>query len=198
MKSCKDRIQHVYPKSVYTFRETLFDKLDGFGVRYEEDQKLFINLAVFDFEPICVPSNELKDTNTTTWIGKHEPISVSISSNLLQEPIFLCNIDPKTLIVSFVEALVELASKSKAEMLQKFTYIENAIETRVSSIFEKLNERKNDESTPMFEFQNIEEEEEEEIDMSTQFLQIQKNQLLELQQHFERYRSILKNLYLLR
>ena len=187
VKSCKDRIQHIYPKSVYTLRETLFDKLDGFGIGYEEEQKLFKNLAVFDFESICVPSNELKDTNTTTWIGKHEPISVSISSNLLQEPIFLCNRDPKTLIVSFVEALEELASRSKAEMLQKFSSIENAIKNRVSSIFEKLIGRK-DESTPMFEFQYIEEEE---IDMSTQFLQIQKNQLLELQQHFEHYVSIL-------
>ena len=187
VKSCKDRIQHIYPKSVYTLRETLFDKLDGFGIGYEEEQKLFKNLAVFDFESICVPSNELKDTNTTTWIGKHEPISVSISSNLLQEPIFLCNRDPKTLIVSFVEALEELASRSKAEMLQKFSSIENAIKNRVSSIFEKLNGRK-DESTPMFEFQYIEKEE---IDMSTQFLQIQKNQLLEQQQHFERYVSIL-------
>ena len=185
VKSCKDRIQHVYQKSVYTLRETLFDKLDGFGVRYEEDQKLFKNLEVFGFESICVPSNELKDTNTTTWIGKHEPISVSISSNLLQEPIFLCKKDPKTLIVSFVEALEELASKSKAEMLQKYSSIENAIKIRINSIFEKLIERKN-ESTPMFEFQNIEEEEEE-IDMLTQFLQIQKNQLLKLQQHFERY-----------
>ena len=84
VKPCKDRRQHVYPKSVYTLRETFFGKPDGFGVRYEEDQKLFKNLAVFDFESICVPSNELKDTNTTTWIGKHEPISESISSNLLQ------------------------------------------------------------------------------------------------------------------
>ena len=97
VKSCKDRIQHIYPKSVYTLRETLFKKLDGFGIGYEEEQKLFKNLAVFDFESICDPSNELKDTNTTTWIEKHEPISVSISSNLIQEPIFLCNKDPKTL-----------------------------------------------------------------------------------------------------
>ena len=35
VKSCKDRIQHIYPKSVYTLRETLFDKLDGFGIGYE-------------------------------------------------------------------------------------------------------------------------------------------------------------------
>ena len=127
VKSCKDRIQHIYPKSVYTLRETLFDKFDGFGIGIEEEQKLFKNLAVFDFESICVPSNELKDTNTTTWIGKHEPISVSFSSNLLQEPIFLCNKDPKTLIVSFVETLEELASRSKAELLQKFSSMENAI-----------------------------------------------------------------------
>ena len=187
VKSCKDRIQHVYPKSVYTLRETLFDKLDGFGIRYEEDQKLFKNLAVCGFQSIYIPSNE-KKTNTITWIGKHEPISVSISSNLLQETVFLCNQDPKTLIVSFVEALEELASKSKAEILQKFSSIENAIKTRVNSIFEKLNEKKN-ESTPVFEFQNIEEE--EEIDMSTQFLQIPKNHFLELQQHFERYVSTL-------
>ena len=95
--------------------------------------------------------------------------------------------DPKTLIVSFVEALEELACKIKAEMWQKFSPIENAIKTRVGSISEKLNGRK-DESTPMFEFQYIEEEE---IDMSTQLLQIQKNQLLKLQQHFERYVSTL-------
>ena len=119
VKSCEDRIQHIYPKTVYTLRENLFDKFYGFRVRYEEDQKLFKNLPVFDFESICVPSNELRDTNTTTWIGKHEPTCVSISPNLLQEPIFLCNKDPKTLIVSFVEALEELASKSKAEVLQK-------------------------------------------------------------------------------
>ena len=187
VKSCKDRIQHIYPKSFYTSRETFFDKLGGFRIGDEEEQKLFKNLAAFDLESICVPSNELKDTNTTTWIGKHEPISVSISSNFLQEPIFLCNKDLKTLIVSFVEAIEELASKSKAEMLQKFSSIENAIKTRVNSIFEKLNGRK-DEGTPLFEFQYIEEEE---IDMSTQFLQIQRYQLLDLKQHFERYVSTL-------
>ena len=89
VKTCKDRVQHFYPKSVYTLRETLFEKLDGFGISYNDDQKLFKNLAIFDFESICVPSEQLKDTNTTTCIGKHEPISVSISSSLVVEPVFL-------------------------------------------------------------------------------------------------------------
>ena len=68
-------------------------------------------------------------------------------------------------------------------MLQKFSSSETPIKTRVKSIFEKLNGSKI-EHTPMLEFQHIEEEEN---DMSTQILQIQKNKFLQLQQHYERY-----------
>ena len=186
VKSCKDRVQHIYPKSVYALRETLFDKLDAFGISYNDDQKLFKNLAIFDFESICVPTEELKDTNTTTWIGKHKPISVSISSNLIEEPVFLCDKDPKNQIVSLVEALEELANKSKTEMQTKFASIQKIINSRVKAIFEKLNERKG-RTNPAFDFEDECIEEEEEADMSTQFLQMQKNQLLDLQQHFERY-----------
>ena len=101
---------------------------------------------------------------------------------------FLCNKDPKNLIVFFVEALEELANKSKTEMQTKFASFQEIINSRVKAIFEKLNARKGH-TTPIFDFDDecIDEEEEEEADMSTQFLQMQKNQLFELQQHFERY-----------
>ena len=175
VKFCKDRVQHIYPKSVHTLRETLF-KLDGFGISYNDDQKLFKNLAIFDIGSIFVPTKELKDTNTTIWIGKHEPISVSMSSNLIEEPVFICDKGPKNLIVSFVEALEELANKSKTEMQTKFASIQEIINSRVETIFEKLNERKGH-TTPAFDFEDecIEEEEEEEADMSTQFLQLLKS-----------------------
>ena len=71
---CSERVKHIYPKNVYQLRETLFDKLDSFGIQYTDDQKLFTNLAVFDFE-----SEKFKNTETTTWIGKHVSISVSQS-----------------------------------------------------------------------------------------------------------------------
>ena len=180
---CKDRVQHIYPKSVYTLRETLFDKLDEFGISYNDDQKLFKNLAIFNFESICVPSEQLKDTNTATWIGKHDPISVSISSNLIDEPVFLCDKSPKALITSLVE---DLANKSKTEMRTKFSSIEAIIRARVNEIWENLNKRK-DQNTSAFECKDERAEEDDETDMSTQFLQMQKNQLLDLQQHFERY-----------
>ena len=88
----------------------LFDKLDSFGIKYTSEQKLFKNLAIFDFESICVQDETFRDANTITWIGKHIPISVSISLNLVEEQIFFCNSDPHHLIASFIGTLESLAS----------------------------------------------------------------------------------------
>ena len=109
---CSERVKNVYPRNVYQIRETLFDKLDSFGINYTSEQKLFKNLAIFDFESICVQEETFTDTNTTTWIGKHVPISVSISSNLVEEPIFLCNSDPTHIIASVIGVLETLASQT--------------------------------------------------------------------------------------
>ena len=57
---CSERVKQIYPESVYQLRETLFDELDSFDVQYTDDRKLFTNLAVFDFEFICIPEEKLK------------------------------------------------------------------------------------------------------------------------------------------
>ena len=49
LTSCKDLVEHVYPRNVYQIREALFDKLNSFGIEYTKEQALFKNLAVFDF-----------------------------------------------------------------------------------------------------------------------------------------------------
>ena len=129
---CSERVKHVYPKNVYQLRETLFDKLDSFDIQYTDDQKLFKNIAVFDFESICIPDEKFKNTETTTWIGKHVPISVSISSNLIAEPLFLCNSIPRDLVESFIDAVEGLATKSKTQMKLKFLEVETAIKSKLS------------------------------------------------------------------
>ena len=63
-----------------------------------------------------------------------------------------------------------------------FIEVETAIEIKLCAIVEQLNRRPNRVS-------NLVEEcivEEEEKDFYTQFLQMQKNQLTDLQEHFER------------
>ena len=127
LTTCSERVKNVYPKNVYQTQETLCDKLYSFGMENTNEQILFRNLAIFDFESICVQKECFKDTDTTKWIGKHIPISTSISSNVVKEPIFLCNSDPHHLVTSFIGALENLALQSKALVKNLFFDIETTI-----------------------------------------------------------------------
>ena len=156
---------------------------------HRDEQKLFKNLAISDFESFCVKEDSYKQTETTTWVGKHVLISVFISSNLIAEPIFLCNANPHHLISSFITALEGLATQSKAQMKLNFIEVETAIKVKLCAVLEQLNQRRNRaEMVSNFVDDCIVEEEKE---LSTQFLQMQKNQLNDLLELFERYRNVL-------
>ena len=128
---------------------------------------------------------KFKDTDTTEWIGKHIPISVSISSNLISDPIFLCNSDPHELVTSFIVALDSLAAQSKAQMSMLFLDIGTTIRSKLDNILEQLNKRRQLDSS-------VDNEDScEEVCASTQFLKIQKKQFLDLNEHFERYCNVL-------
>ena len=180
LSTSSERVKNVYPRKVYQIPETLFDKLDSFGIKYTSEQNLFKNLAIFDFESICVQDETFRDLNKTTRIGKHGPISVSISSNLVEEPFFFCNRDPHHLVASFIGALENLASQSKAKMKNVFLDIKSTIEIKLVSILEKFTQRHNRQGSARFDMSQIACD--NEICASTQFLQIQKNQLIDLQE----------------
>ena len=191
LSTCSDRVKQIYPKIVYEMRETLFEKFDAFNIPYRSEQKLFKNLALFDFESICVKeANSYKQTETTTWIGKHVPISVSISSNSIPEAIFLCNANPHHLVSSFITALERLATQSKAQMKLNFIELETAIKINLCAILEQPNRRRNQaQRVSMFVDDCIVEKEEK--DLSSQILQRLKNQLIELHEHFVCYCNVL-------
>ena len=67
--------------------------------------KLFKKVAVLDFESIWVQQETLKDIEKITWIGIYVPILISFSSNLVEEPLFLCNIIPHYLVAIFIGIL---------------------------------------------------------------------------------------------
>ena len=169
---CSEGVKHIYPKNVYQLRETLFDKLDSFGVQYTDDQKPVTNLAVFDFESICIPEEKFKNTETTTWIGKHVSISVSISSNLKTMPIILSNSNPRDLVESFIDAVEGLATQSKAQMELKFLERETAIKSKLTRTLDSLNERRCRNQRGLELEDQFFEGDNEETEASTQFLQI--------------------------
>ena len=189
MPKCEELVKNIYPKSVYQLRETLFDKLRAFDIEVADGDTLFNNFAVFDFESICVKSSKLVDTETTTWVGKHEPISVSITSNLLEEPIFICNSEPHSLVSAFVNSVESLA-ENKLEMNLKFHDIATRIKEKLERVLSAINTKRRQLSNgkePQERLVDMGDDDEDEISVSTQFLLTQKNKLIELQLLFERY-----------
>ena len=82
-------------------------------------------------------------------------------------------------------ALEDLASQSKAKMKNLFLDIETTIKIKLGSILEKFTQRHNRrEQADLDDCDN-------ETCASTQFLQIQKNQLIHLQESLERYCNVL-------
>ena len=76
-------------------------------------------------------------------------------------------------------------------MKLSFLEIETAIKSKLTRTLESFNERRF-RSQRVFEFQDrCFQDDNEEKDASTQFLQMQKNQLIELQEHLERYCNVL-------
>ena len=95
------------------------------------------------------------------------------------------------MVESFIDAVEGLATQSKAQMKLKFLEIETAIKSKLSRTLESLNERRC-RNQREFEFEDhCFADDDEEKDVSTQFLQMQKNQLIELQEHLERYCNVL-------
>ena len=114
-------------------KKNLFEKLNSFRIEYTNEQTLFKNLAIFDFESICVREESFQGTDTTKWIGKYIPISAHISTNLVKEPVFLCNSDPHHLVTSFIGALGNLALQSKGIIKDLFFDIETTIKIKQGS-----------------------------------------------------------------
>ena len=69
LTTCSERVKNVYPRNVYQIRETLFDKLDSLGINYTSEQKLFKNLARFDFESICVQEETFQEETQIQQLG---------------------------------------------------------------------------------------------------------------------------------
>ena len=107
LTTCSERVKNVFPRNVYRTQKTLFDKLHSFRIQCTNEQRLFKSLAMFDFESICVRKESFKGTNTSKCTGKHIPLSVSISSNLVKESVFLATLTV-TLLLLLLSVLLKI------------------------------------------------------------------------------------------
>ena len=70
------------------------------------------------------------------------PISVSVSSNLEEDPMFRCKVDPRALVSSSIDSLKYHTTHSKTQMKTKFLQVETTIRSKVSQILKNLFQRR--------------------------------------------------------
>ena len=86
----------------------------------EVQNYLVKNMVVSDFESITLHHQSISHTDSTTFIEKHVPISVYFHSNVISEPLFICDIKPRWLVSNFLLELPALLERSSLEMRQLF------------------------------------------------------------------------------
>ena len=91
-----------------------------FCKKYTTEQKLFNKYAILNFSAVCVRKETFKNTNGSFWIGKQVPISVSISSNIVNEPFFFATL----VIITSLHPLLDLpnACLYRAKIMWNFHF----------------------------------------------------------------------------
>ena len=110
--------------------------------------------------------------------------------NLVEEPSFLRKPYPHRLVASFIGALDNLTSQSKAKMENLFLDINTLVKIRLGSILGKLIQRHN-QREQIRRFDMNQDDCENKKSASTHFLQIQKTQVIELHEYFEQHCNVI-------
>ena len=117
MQNCSQK--HKCPIGAYQLSETVLDCLKDFKIVFQQELRLFSPTIAFNFHSISVLDNTLRNTELASWIGTHVPISMSIASNLLEDPIFICNEDSYQQVRDYVSGVTNLAEKSTLLLREK-------------------------------------------------------------------------------
>ena len=129
---CSERVKHIYAKNAY--QRINSEKRFLISVtRSISNTQIIRNYLIFElFLTLSLSVYRKKNSKTTTWIGIHVPISVSISSNLIAMPIFICNSKPRDLVESLIDAVEGIATQSKAQMKLNVLEVETAIKSKLT------------------------------------------------------------------
>lgn len=85
-----EKHKRKFPGGFYSNPQSVFDKLDQFGIYAEEKDRFYVWFLVYDFEYILVPI-KIKNTDNLEYTKHHVPISVSICSNVNEHRATLYN-----------------------------------------------------------------------------------------------------------
>ena len=122
-------------------------KLEFLDIFVPSNERFYHNFSVWDMEAI-LPKIEQNVTDKLHWISKHEPISVSIASNVdgYNNPKCFVDISPKNLISKMMEYLNEISEIIANNLKMKFKYVFEAFDELMER-YSVINENEEEQET---------------------------------------------------
>ena len=90
-------------------------------VRLEKKFTRYPHFIVHDFEARLVPLNE-HPTDDLTYLSRHIEISVAVHDTLSEEPVYLVDKNPESLVERFIEVVTEKQEAIAAGVLKQHPY----------------------------------------------------------------------------
>ena len=120
--SCANATEYEFPGGFHKMTPSIFDRLEEFDIIVPIEERLYPWFIVYDFEAILSPVTEEQPTPCLKWLRKHEPISVSVASNVtgFEKAKCFVNSDPKGLIADMMTYMGSIADSACASAEAKW------------------------------------------------------------------------------
>ena len=127
--SCANATEYEFPGGFHKMTPSIFDRLEEFDIVVPKKERLYPWFIVYDFEAILSHVTEQQSTPRLKWLRKHEPISVSVASNVVgsEEAKCFVNADQECLIEEMMTYMGSIADSAC-----------NSAESKWSSAIEEL------------------------------------------------------------
>ena len=135
MRSCSVVTKHKFPGGFLSPKRTIFEELADWGINVASHNHFYPWFIVFDFESILQQTSK-KVSETTTYIQKHVPISVSVSSNVdgYDTPVCIVNADTEHLIVEMLQHMSLVKDRARALARDKWKAVFKQMHTTLSDL----------------------------------------------------------------
>lgn len=80
-RACTGRTKRQFPGGFYSTPNTIFDKLEQYGITVNPSDRLYGWFLVYDFESMLIPISG-QDSAYLQYKEQHVPISVSVCLNV--------------------------------------------------------------------------------------------------------------------
>ena len=97
--------------------------------------------SISNKSPCAIP---LDHTDSTTFIGKHDPINVSFHTKLNSNPVFICDINLRSLVSQYLLELLDPSKTCFMKLRQLFNSFLQSIQNKLNEMNTKLPEKADD------------------------------------------------------